>query len=294
MREVRIKVPAGDAGKVVLLAERLGLDQLCIHSEQLNDSSERVDVVSLELATPDAKTLVAALLDPERFDASNASVTTRAVRAIVGRHAMYALTRPFAEPAPDIVQDLWQYSHLTVGLVGRALVGATLLGYGMICDKLLLMAGGLLFLPLLPVLLALGWATQSRDGPLFRHAAKAMCSLTLVMLFGGLLASALTGRAMQYADFSELPTACMLSFGIGVAGALATGDDVGRRELIGLATASQVALVPVWLGAALLRSDTEHAWSRLASCGGSMLTLVSASSLTYWLLRVWPQRVTTR
>jgi len=42
-----------------------------------------------------------------------------------------------------------------------------------------------------------------------------------------------------------------MSLALGVAAGLATSDDVGRRELFGLAAATQVAILPVWFGIAL-------------------------------------------
>ena len=40
----------------------------------------------------------------------------------------------------------------------------------------------------------------------------------------------------------------LISLAVGTAAALSTIDDVARRELIGLAATSQVAIIPVWLG----------------------------------------------
>ena len=37
------------------------------------------------------------------------------------------VTRPMSEPFPDVIQDLWQLSHVTASYVGRAAVGGILL-----------------------------------------------------------------------------------------------------------------------------------------------------------------------
>ncbi|HEV2763380.1 MAG TPA: hypothetical protein VGV38_10430, partial [Pyrinomonadaceae bacterium] len=40
----------------------------------------------------------------------------------------------------------------------------------------------------------------------------------------------------------------LISVGVGIAAGLATADDVGRREMIGLAATAQIAILPVWFG----------------------------------------------
>jgi hypothetical protein len=43
------------------------------------------------------------------------------------------------EPSVDLMEELWQFSHITYGLIGRVLISAGLLAYGLIEQKLLLM-----------------------------------------------------------------------------------------------------------------------------------------------------------
>jgi hypothetical protein len=40
----------------------------------------------------------------------------------------------------------------------------------------------------------------------------------------------------------------LLSLAVGIAAVLANVDDIGKRELIGLAATSQIAVIPVWFG----------------------------------------------
>jgi hypothetical protein len=75
-----------------------------------------------------------------------------------------------------------------------------------------------------------------------------------------------------------------------VAAALATADDVGRRELIGLAATAQVAIIPVWFGICFVFgfptlesvSPRQRALSLLLNVGA----LIAASLATYTLLRM--------
>ena len=59
------------------------------------------------------------------------------------------LTRPMSEPFPDVIQDLWQLSHLTVSYVARAAAGAVLLATGVLDDNPVAIVVAALFLPFL-------------------------------------------------------------------------------------------------------------------------------------------------
>src|SRR5260370_26813951 len=53
------------------------------------------------------------------------------LRAILAQEPFSAITRPMVKPALDVLEDLWQLSHITPSYVGRAVSAAILLAYGM-------------------------------------------------------------------------------------------------------------------------------------------------------------------
>jgi hypothetical protein len=68
-----------------------------------------------------------------------------------------------SEPFPDVIQDLWQPSHLTVSYVGRAAAGAILLATGILDDNPVAIVVAALFLPFLAEVLAISFGLWSRD-----------------------------------------------------------------------------------------------------------------------------------
>jgi hypothetical protein len=169
--------------------------------------------------------------------------------------------------------------------VGRVLVAGALLAYGMIRDQLLVMAAGLLFLPVLPALLAAGLGARTGEWRLAGRAALALAvaaGLTVVASAGVAL---LAAPPLRFQDFPPPLTGFLLSLGIGVAAGLATTDDAGRRELVGLGAASQVALVPAWLGVSLVYGLGEGGVAilaeRLATFGVNAATIIAAAAATY-------------
>ena len=74
----------------------------------------------------------------------------------------------------------------------------------------------------------------------------------------------------------------LISVLIGIASGLAVIDDVGKRELIGLAASAQIALVPVWFGICLIFGFPKAAGeneirTRAISFFVNVLTLIVAS-----------------
>jgi hypothetical protein len=91
------------------------------------------------------------------------TLTSREVRAIVNDQPLAGLTRPMSEPFTDVIQDLWQLSHVTASYVGRATAGAILLATGIIEDNPIAIVVAALFLPFLSQVLAVSFGTWSRD-----------------------------------------------------------------------------------------------------------------------------------
>jgi len=77
---------------------------------------------------------------------------------------------------------------------------------------------------------------------------------------------------------------------VGVAAGLATADDVGRREMIGLAATAQVAIIPAWFGICFVFGfpvvDSSSPSQRLLSLLMNIAIIIIASASTYAALRV--------
>ena len=151
-------------------------------------------------------------------------------------------------PGTDVLQDLYQFSHLTWDLVGRVFLAGCLLAYGLLNQNLLLMIAGMMFIPLLPVLSAIGLGAWLGHRRLAMRAVVVLTATCGLFFGGGVLIGVIGSPPVRYTDFPALSTGVLISTAVGVASALANTDDVGRRELIGLAATSQIAIVPAWLG----------------------------------------------
>jgi hypothetical protein len=293
MRLVRVKAPEGKGEDVARLAFEAGLKQVTIHQQQTlkaDGGRETKDVVDVETATPTAKTFVDALMSAPFFDAKDYTIAIRQPRSVVSREGPQKLTWPLVEPTVDIFEELWQFSHITYGFVGRVFIAALLLAYGMIEHKLLIMLGGLLFLPLLPLLLAMGFGLWTRQWRLAGQGLFAFIIANVLLIGGGALVASLTDPPMKYNDHNTLLVGFLISVGIGIAAGLATADDVGRREMIGLAATAQIAILPVWFGVSFVFGfpvlDTATPGQRALSFTVNVATIVIVAFATYALLRM--------
>jgi uncharacterized membrane protein len=151
----------------------------------------------------------------------------------------------------EILEELWQFSHITVGFQGRVLLGALLLAYGMIVNQPLVIIASLLFLPSLPLLLAIGFGIQTREWRLARQGVLALATSVGLTIIGGAIIGRVIGPPMHFTTFNTTLVSALIALTTGVAAGLALPDDAGRRELIGLAAASQISLPAVWLGISL-------------------------------------------
>lgn len=151
-------------------------------------------------------------------------------------------------PGTDILEELWQFSHITWGFIGRVFIAGCLLAFGLIHHQLLIMVAGLLFLPLLPLLLAVSFGLVTKEYRLARQGAGAFLTAILLLTGAGIVVGLISRPPLQYDEFNSLLAGLIISVAVGLAAVLASADDSGKRELIGLAATSQVAIVPVWFG----------------------------------------------
>jgi hypothetical protein len=109
---------------------------------------------------------------------------------------------------------------------------------------------------------------------------------TMLLVAAGAAVAAVTGEPLAFQQFGTPLTGAVLSLVIGLAATAGVVDDTGRRELIGLAAASQMALVPVWAGICLVQGFpsmatlSERAGSYVLN-GGIIVLTVLASDLLF-------------
>jgi hypothetical protein len=291
MRLVRVKAPEGGGEEVARVAFEAGIAQVTTHQQEVrraNGERETKDVIDVETATPKAKVFLDALMAAPFFDAEKYSIAVRQPRSVVSREKPPEITRPLVEPTIDIFEELWQFSLVTFGFIGRVFIAAMLLAYGMIQQQLLIMLGGLLFLPLLPLLLAIGFGTWTRQWRLAAQGLFAFVVAVALLVSGGVVVALLTNPPLQYNQHNPLIVSFLISLGVGIAGGLATADDVGRREMIGLAATAQMAILPVWFGISFVFGfpvlDSAPPAQRALTFGVNAVTIIIAALCTYALL----------
>lgn len=291
MRLVRVKTPEGKGQDVAQVAFRAGLSQATIHQQEVHRPNGRVDtrdVVDVETATPTAKAFIDAVMAAPFFDPGEYSIAVRQPRSVASRERPAEVTWPLVEPTVDIFEELWQFSHVTFGFIGRILIAAMLLAYGMIEYKLLIIIAGLLFMPFLPLMLAVGFGLWTRQWRLAIQGLFALAVGVFLTAAGGSVVALMTGPPLRFNEFNSLVTSFLISLAVGVAAGLATADDVGRREMIGLAATAQIAILPVWFGISFVfgfpvmdtASPSERAIIFLVNVG----TIIAAAFATYALL----------
>jgi hypothetical protein len=238
------------------------------------------------VSTPTAKSFVDAVMAHERFDPEQWSISSRELRAIVGRASAREITRPMVEPAIDVFEDLWQLSHVTPGYISRAFVAAVLLAYGMVDDNAIAIVVAALFLPFLSVVLAISFGLWSADLGLARQGASAILVSTVCSVAAGALVAALHGPALQFHSFQSPLVGLAISSIVGVAAGLSTADDAGRRYLIGVAAAVQYAVFPVWFGTALVLGFPERSITvqRLLTLVINVVTIAGVGAAAYSML----------
>jgi hypothetical protein len=273
---------------VARLARVAAIDRVTVADIYVYGPDARRQVVSVETSTPRARTFVAALLESEALTGADYSLTSREVRAIVDGSDLADLTRPMSEPFPDVIQDLWQLSHLTASYLARAAGGAVLLATGILDNNAVAIVVAALFLPFLAEVLAMGFGVWSRDGRLIARGLRAIAVSMGLAYAAGALVAAVQGGPIQFTDFRGPLSSFTISAVIGIAAGLSNADDTGRRYLIGVAAAVQLAIFPVWFGAATVLGlpGTTVILLRLGSFAINLATISLMSVLAYAALHL--------
>jgi len=291
LRLIKVKAPQGKAGGVAEVAFSIGLEKVAVHETRVlrahrGDSTE--EVIEVETSTPMAKAFIDALTSAPFFNRNEYSIAVRQPRSIINHQKLSEITWPLVEPSVDICEELWQFSQITHGSVGRILIGSGLLALGLIRYNLLFMIAGLLFIPLLPPMLAVGFGLWTRHFRLAVQGAFALAVATILLIGGGVVVALMVNPPLRYNESNSLVTGLLISLAVGVAAGLATADDVGRREMIGLAATAQVAILPVWFGICFVFGfpalEGTSPGRRALSFVLNVLMIVIASFVTYGIL----------
>lgn len=297
MRLIKVSAPSGMARQIAELAFTAGIKSVSIREEQelsADGKSETKDAVDLQTSTPKGKRFIDNLLHADFYNSQDFSISLRQPRAVISSENNRELTRPLAEPVLDIYQELWQFSHITVGFVGRFFIGASFLAYGLIQNQTLMIIAGLLFLPLLPTLMAISLGVLTRNFKLAGQGFLAFLAAITILFLSGVAVASFNSPPLKYDEFNPLYVGALISLAVGIAGALANTDDVGRRELIGLAATAQIAIVPVWFGIKTIFGFAESQsklLERAASLPLSVAIIIIAALITYLLLGYRKSRV---
>src|SRR5204862_5765878 len=128
----------------------------------------------------------------------------------------------------------------------------------------------------------------SRDRHLIVHGLRAVAVSTALAFAAGVVVALFEGEPIRFQDFKNPLPSFAISAVIGVTAGLSSADDMGRRYLIGVAAAVQLAIFPVWLGAALMIGlpAREVLGTRLASFVINITTIAAAAVLAYAALHL--------
>src|SRR4029077_20308395 len=117
---------------IAQIAFEIGIDEVSVAEKRVLNSigSEEIkDSVEIDASTPLAKALIDRFTSAPFFTREKFSIAVRQPRSLISREKLPRLTRPLVEPSVDIFEELWQFSQITYGFVGRILIGALLLAY---------------------------------------------------------------------------------------------------------------------------------------------------------------------
>jgi hypothetical protein len=292
MRLVKVSAPQGRGSDVAKLAFSVGIKQVSLQKAESHSSDGKIELketVDVQTSTPKGKRFVDAVLAADFYDQEQFSINIRQPRSIISGESLRELTKPLVVPATDIFEELWQFSHITVGFIGRVLIAAFLLAYGLIHQQTLVIIAGLLFLPLLPLLLAVGFGAWTKQPKLSLQGAAAFLLAIILLVLGGVLIALVSSPPLKYDEFNPMIVGWLISLAVGVAAVLANVDDVGRRELIGLAATAQIAIIPVWFGICLVfgfptTTNQTEIINRALGFGLNVVTIIISSLATYVLL----------
>jgi hypothetical protein len=283
MHEIRAAIPADAVDEVIRIARTVGVSEVTTSEVLVRGPNVKRVLCSVETSTPQARALTQALMSAPSLKDIDISLTSRELRAIVSKTPAKLLTKPMSEPYPDVVQDLWQLSHVTPSYYGRGLAGAILMASGIIDNNPIPIVVAALFLPFLAQVLACGIGLWDRDKELVLHGLKAVGVSIALAFLGGAVVAAFEGGPVGFHGFKGPLSSLAISSVIGVTAGLSSADDAGRRYLIGVAAAVQLAIFPVWMGVVTVTGipDRVILVHHLLSFSINLVTIAVSSVVAY-------------
>jgi len=203
MHEIRLNMRESHIEEVARLALATGVGQVSIYDVFVYGPNQSRKVASIETSTPRAKVFIDALFAAEWFDPAECSITTRELRAILTEEPLREVTRPMIEPALDVLEDLWQLSHVTPSYIGRAAGAAVLMAYGMLENSAISIVVAALFLPFLSQVLAVSFGLWVRDRGLAKQGLLALCISSVLSIAAGVLMALLHRSPLLFDDFKS-------------------------------------------------------------------------------------------
>lgn len=253
MRKINVHGPQGCGPDMAKIAFEVGILQISLNEARVMRKGKEEfvqDVMEFETTTSKTKEFIEHLMNSSLYDPSKFNFSTLNPESIFATEPPEKQTNPIIRPTTDVYQDLWQYSIITLSLIGRTLIASLLAAYGMQRDYMPMIIAGLLFLPFHHHLLGMCLGAGVGEWRLFRQALMAFVVSTAFVILGGVGVGLVTEPGVAFTEFKEIPVA--ISFGIsviiGIAAGLASVDDAGKRELIGLAATATLSVFPIWFG----------------------------------------------
>lgn len=290
MRLITIKTPVGESKHVLDVAFISGIDQLSVQQVQTHFRDKQpvfCELIEIETATPLARKFLDQLTNSESFN-RDWIIAVRHPRSLLTSRSASEETNPVVTPALDIYEDLWQFSHITFSLVGRVFLAAALVSYGMIEMNIPVMIAGLLFLPYHHQMLSIAFGTPARAWRLAAQGFLGLLVSTALIIGAGACVASITGGPLKFHEFGTLKSGLLIALVIGVAAALASADDAGRRELIGLAATAHISIVPAWIGIAAVLGFPEKNTliERVLGFGLNVTVLTVGAAAVFAVLRL--------
>lgn len=252
MRLITIRAPKGHGEQIAALAFQADISNVAFQEAKTlkaNKTTIVQEVIQIEAATPKAKKFIEAFMDAPFYDPAAFSFTIRHPESLYASEPPEKETQPITRPTTDVYEDLWQFSQITVSLIGRVFLSSLLLGYGMVEGYMPLIIAGLLFLPYHHQMLSMALGSSIREWRLLRQGIYAFLISTIAIVLAGVCVGLLKEGPVEFTQFLSPPlTSFLLAAVIGIAAGLGDVDDAGRRELIGLAATAHISVYPAWFG----------------------------------------------